>query len=657
VAFLTTFGLAVALFVAVPYFAHRLRRQRAQEVPFAPARLVAPSAEQARQRARLEDRALLATRVVAIVGLAMLGATPFVHCSRLALQRSGGASVAMALVVDDSMSMRASADDHKSRFERARQGARELLASAREGDAVALVLAGSPARVALAATTDLGAARDAVDALAPSDRATDLEGAVVLARGLVASLPQVDRRIVVLSDMADGHPDGPPLAGSPDVPIWVALPELRETRADAADCAVMRADLRGIRVRALIACGPGKSAAGREVVVEDADGKALGHAAASRAESASRVEVTILLPSEHATAARARLGGVDAVAADDVAPVVLEANRGSIAVVADAVEEAVATGGAPVVEQALASLKLEIDVRPAPAMPDRVEDLAGSLGVVLDDPPGLTPEQRHALGAFLERGGVVLLGLGPRAAAAPLGASLEPILAHPISWSATTQAGADPASARGALAESAESLIQVGAARRAVVAAEDSGAFEALARWTDGPLLVAHRPLGRGEAWVVTLPFSVDESDFPLRPAFLALLDAWTREARRRAAPARSEVGTTWRFVGARDVEVRGPGGELAPIRDDGVASLTPSLLGTYRVAVDGQVETRVAAPDERELDLRPRAVTTGPSEAALGERRGGVDVSGEVAMALLALTALEMALRVWTSRPDARVG
>ena len=99
-----------------------------------------------------------------------------------------------------------------------------------------------------------------------------------------------------------------------------------------------------------------------------------------------------------------------------------------------------ATGGAPIVEQALASLKLDIDVRPSPAMPDRVEDLAGSLGVVLDDPPGLTPEQRHALGAFLERGGLVLLALGPRAAAAPLGASLEPILAHPISWSATTQA-------------------------------------------------------------------------------------------------------------------------------------------------------------------------------------------------------------------------
>ncbi len=649
-AFLTTLGLAVALFVVGPYLAHRLRRQQAQELPFPPARLVAPSPEQSRQRSRVEDRALLATRAVAIVGLAVLGATPFVHCSRLALQRSGGASVALALVVDDSMSMRAQSggkSGDKTRFERARQGARELLASAREGDAVALVLAGSPARVGLAATTDLGAARDAIDALAPSDRSTDLESAVGLARGLVASLPQVDRRIVVLSDMADGHPDGPALAGSNRVPVWVALPELR---GDATDCAVLRADRRGVRIHVVVACGPGKSAAGRAVVVEDADGKALGRSAVS---PGSRAEVTIMLPSEDAKPVRARLDGSDAVAADDVAPVVAEGRRGSIAVVADATEEAVATGGAPIVEQALSSLKLDAEVRPIPAMPDRPEDLAASVGLVLDDPPGLTPEQRHALGAFLDRGGVVLLALGPRASAAPLGATLEPILAHSISWSETTQAGADAASVRGALAESAESLKEVGASRRAVLAPEDSSAFEPLARWTDGALLVARRAVGRGEAWVVTLPFSVDVSDFPLRPAFLALLDAWAAEALRHAAPARSDVGTTWRFLGSREVEATGPAGELVPSRDDGVASLTPALLGTYRVTVDGQVETRVAAPDERELDLRPRPVTAGAPETAIGERRGSVDASREVAMALLALMAIEMALRVWTSRPS----
>ncbi|HEX4446086.1 MAG TPA: BatA and WFA domain-containing protein [Polyangiaceae bacterium] len=659
-AFLTTLALGVALFVAAPYLAHRLRRLQAQELPFPPARLVVPSPEKARRRARLEDRALLATRVLAVIGLAVLGATPFVHCSRLSLQRSGGASVAIAIVVDDSMSMRAGTADG-TRFERARKGARELLASMREGDAVGLVLAGAPARIALAATTDLSAARDAINAMTPSDRATDLDGAVGLARGLLASLPQVDRRLVVLSDLADGHHDGPPLGGSSDVPLWVALPELA---GDAGDCAVMRADRRGARVRVAVACGPEKSAVGREVTVEDADGKVLGRAPV---QTQAGPEVTVLLPTEDAKPVRARLGGSDAIAADDVVPVVLEAGRGAIAVVGDAAEEAVVTGGAPIVEQALSSLKLDIDVHPLPAMPDRVEDLDGALGVVLDDPAGLTPEQRHALSAYLDRGGEVLLALGPRAAIAPLGATLEPILTRPIAWSETSQAGVDVTNVLGPMAESAESLTQLAAPRRALIAPEDAAAFELLVKWGDGAPLVARRAMGRGGAWVVTLPFSVEASDLTLRPAFLSLLDAWAERARRHASPARSDVGTTWRFPGAHDVVATGPDGAAVPVEassveggpaaalDGGGASpsMTPGLLGAYQVSVDGHVETRVAACVESELDLRPRPIAPrGAGVEAIGERRASVDASGDVALALLALMAIEMGLRLWTRRP-----
>ncbi len=150
----------------------------------------------------------------------------------------------------------------------------------------------------------------------------------------------------------------------------------------------------------------------------------------------------------------------------------------------------------------------------------------------------------------------------------------------------------------------------------------------------------------------MTLPFSVDASDLTLRPAFLALLAAWAEQARGHAVPARSDVGTTWKFLGAHDVAANGPGGEVVPDRDDGVVSLTPALLGSYLVKVDGRTETRVAAPDERELDLRPRPATSSAPGASVGERRASVDASGEVALALLALVALEMGLRLWTRRP-----
>jgi hypothetical protein len=644
VTFLSTLALAVALLVVAPYVAHRLRRRRAEEQPFPPARLVQPAPPQTRRRSRIEDRALLATRAASVLLLALLGATPFVRCSRLSLQRSGGASVAMAIVVDDSMSMDA-VTDGKTRFERARAGARELLGSAREGDAVAVVLAGAPARVALAATTDLGAARSTIDGLTAADRATDLDGAVALARGLVSSLPQVDRRIVVLSDLADGHPDGPALGADGPVPVWIALPELRGA---ASDCALMRADRSGARVRVGVACGPGVTAAGREVVVEDADGKVLGRAAAPTATTG---DTTVLLPSEDVLASRARLLGGDAVAGDDAAPVLSEMSRGAIGVVADSADETVATGGAPIVEQALSALKLDVDVRPLPAFPDRTEDLAGDLGVLLDDPPGLTPEQRHALGGFLDGGGVVLLALGPHAAAAPLGASLEPLLSRSVTWGETKSAGGDPVSAVGPLAEPARSLVDLGATRRATLAPEDASALESLVKWTDGAPLVARRAMGRGEVWVVTLPFSVDASDLALRPAFLALLDAWVHAARERAAPKRSDVGTTWRFPGAHLVEVQGPKGPLAVARDEGVVRVVPPLVGVYRISVDGKAETRVAAPVARELDFRPRPAAPTTSGEGMGERRAAVDISGQVALALLALVAAEIALRAWSRR------
>lgn len=643
--FVTSLALAVALLVAVPYLAHRLRRRRAEEREFAAARLVDPAPPKARRRSKLEDRALFATRALAILALALLGASPLVRCSRLSLQRSGGASVALAIVVDDSMSMRADASG-KSRLERARAGARELLASAREGDAVAVVLAGAPSRVGLAATTDLSAARAAVDAITQTDRATDLDGALSLARGLIATLPQIDRRIVVLSDLADGTPDAPPLGEGSAIPVWAALPELRTA---VGDCGIVAADRSGARVRVDVACGRGGTAAGREIAIVDAKGAVVVKGALPAGE---HPELTLTLPNGDAQDLVARLSGGDAVAADDVAPIVLEAGQAAIAVIADPADEGAATGGAPIVEQALTALQLDVALRPLPQLADRAEDVAPFVGVVLDDPPGLTPEQRHALTTFFESGGVALLALGPRAAAAPLGASLEPIVTRPIAWKTTTATGGDATTATGALAESAVSLADLGAKSRAVLAPDDATSLDVLVQWTDGAPLIARRSVLRGEAWIVTLPFALTASDLTLRPAFLALLDAWVTAARERTAPRRTEVGAAWQFQGARAVTIEGPFGPLVPTRDGAVARAVPELIGAYRVAIDGRTETRVAAPAAREIDIRPRAVAPQAGGSALGDNHAAVDISSSVALFLLLILTAEIALRLWSGRP-----
>ncbi len=183
-------------------------------------------------------------------------------------------------------------------------------------------------------------------------------------------------------------------------------------------------------------------------------------------------------------------------------------------------------------------------------------------------PPGLTPEQRHALAAFLGQGGVVLLALGPRAAAAPLGASFEDVLRGAVAWREARSKGADPARVTGLLASDAQSLTDLGAPRRAELSSDDIAGLDVLAAWTDGAPLIARRPVGRGEAWIVTLPFAVDASDLPVRPAFLALLDGWVRAARRHGVDRRVSVGSAWTFPGNRQGERLGSAGRTPRIAE-----------------------------------------------------------------------------------------
>ncbi|MCL2723470.1 MAG: BatA and WFA domain-containing protein [Polyangiaceae bacterium] len=646
--FLTYFALGVALFVVAPYLAHRLRRRHAEERPFAPAHLVPSARPRARRRAKLEDRTLFLIRAASIIALALLGASPLVRCTRLAMSRSG-TSVAIAFVLDDSMSMRATDPvTSRTKFRRAREGAREILASLREGDAAAIVLAGAPARVALGATTDISSARAALEAMHETDRATDLDGALAIAKTLVADLPQIDRRIIVLSDLTDGKPDAPPLGEASDVAVWMAMPELREPAA-AGDCGLLSADRSGASIRVRFACTEASVAKDREIEIKDGD-KVI---ASAKLPETTVGEAVAIVPGNDAREFVAALTGTDAIASDDLAPVLAETGPAAIAVVGNRTDQAVATGGVPAVEQALAALHLDMTVRPIPQAPDRKEDTAAFAAIIVDDPPGFTPEERHVLAAFVERGGMLLLALGPHAAAAPLGANFEPLLSRAVEWSSASTKGA-VATASPIFGEAAASLEDLAPAGRAKLADEDASAYETVLAWSDGSPLVARRMRGRGEVWMTTLPFSLDTSDFALRPGFLALLDAFVSDARTHSAKRRSDVAVPWTFPGARQLEAIGPVGPVTP-RNEGGLRIVPELAGAYALTVDGAKELRVAAPIAREIDFRPRAVTSKATSSSLGGGVAVVDVSWIVALVLLALLASEIVLRALT-RPRGQV-
>ncbi|MEP7048882.1 MAG: BatA and WFA domain-containing protein [Pseudomonadota bacterium] len=634
--FLVAAALGVALLIGLPIAAHLLRRGTARERAFPPTALVPAARSVARDRATLEDRALLSIRGLLILCLAVIGATPFVRCSRLSLTRSAGASVAFALVLDDSHSMRAKSEDG-ARWQRALRAGRELLASAREGDAIAVVLAGKPARLALAATTDLNAARRTLSALAESDRGTDLDAAVGLARTSIANLAQHDKRVVLLSDLAgDPLPEGEPA-------LWTPLPELAKP---LENCAISSAERRGRRVTAHVECTSAAAAAGRalQLVGEKSDKPILLAVRAGSQELGLEVDPK----REHP---ELELTGGDALKEDDRAPVAAESAALGVLVAADTSNASAETGGPPVLEQALRALDGNAEVHPVALLPDDPNEFHGNGLLLLDDPGGITPEARSALVAFVEQGGVAVAFLGPRAEQTPLGATLEPFVHGAVHWEVKTPSNIDEASLAW-LGPDAASMQDLALRGRAGLGTSDLLGARILATFSDHQPFLTERALGAGALFNVALSTSVEHSNFPLRPAFLALLDYFLNEARSRRGAMQSVAGVDWLFPRNASVSIEGPHGPLAVHEQAGAPGgtqkvATPALTGRYAVRVDDKHEERVVTLEPSEILALPQKPPASVSRARAAGNTGSVDASPEIGFIALALLALELGLRV----------
>jgi hypothetical protein len=643
--FATSLALLVGVLVAAPILAHLLRRGKTQEHEFPPAHLVPQAVVTSEQRRRLEDRYLLLVRALMILTLAVLGATPFVRCSRLSVERESGASVALAIVIDQSQSMRAVNSDGDSRFKSARRGAEQLLDSAREGDAVAIVLAGKPAHLLLSPTTDLAAARKALTKLKVSDRGTALPDAVQLARSSLKDLPHADKRVVVLSDLADD----PPPTGDPE--IWTPLPGLAD---DLANCGVAKAERQGQSVVATIGCNNSAAASGRQLelyVLEEPDSEALASAALDPIPGQQKLS---LKHDSLGLEVGVRLTGTDAIERDDRAEVTREAVAEIVGVVADSSRASAITGGPTVVEQALSALFPSTKIRPLVSVPEAAEDLADFSAIVIDDPPGLSPEARAALGEWLERGGVCLGLLGPTSTTAQLAASLSPFARKGAEWENNVAASIDTNSVAW-LGSTAETLATLGRGGRLRLDGVDLPDTAIVGRWTDGVPWLFRRNVGRGLVYTAGLSASVELSDFALRPGFLALLDAVVNDARTRSGPRSSAAGTHWNFPANAELKVRGPDG-LLPIEStlsEGVASLTavPELTGRYQIELDDKQSTRVVVLDSEELTHTPLNLDTAKAIGRAGASNDRVDASPEWALFVLALFALELLFRVYGER------
>lgn len=651
--FLTAAALAVGLLVVAPLVAHLLRRGRTPERVFPPAALVARLEAHSKEKARLEDRTLLSFRMAMVLVLALLGATPLVRCSRLSVDRPHGASVALALVIDDSHSMRAQTPSGETRWDAALTGARQLLRSAREGDAVAIVLAGRPARVALSATTDLNAARAALEDLRVSDRSSDSSGAVELARASLEGLQQPDRKLVVLGDLAGTALDA--------ARVWAPLDSLRQP---VDDCGLVTARQENARLQVTLACSkaaltPRRLRISGAAAPEDvlADPSAMTGLSLTPQHGTQTLAFALR---EGAAEFELQLEPADQNPANDrVQPVQAGADL-YVAVVTDAARASVITGGPTIIEQALGAVRPEISVRPLALLPTEARELQPFAALVLNDPEGLGPESRLALAEWLERGGVALGLLGPASSALQLSSTLEPFAERAARWETTTgPLDVDPASL-GWLGAEAGTLLRVARSGRMRLDGAELPGTTVVAAWSDGLPFLTSRRVGAGLVLTAGLPASVEHSDFALRPAFLALLDHVVREAEQRRGPGLSAVGQPWTFPAGAAVRIEGPGGELglvpegcpnpdasAPCPGGGQLVAVPELAGRYRVTSNESVRVRTVHVEDREITDPPGAWDPGGGEAQGGAAAGAVDASPELAVLLLALFAAELGFRL----------
>jgi hypothetical protein len=191
----------------VPLLIHLLSRQKQREVHWAAMMFLLAAVKRQSRRIRLEQWLLLLVRtlIVALVVLAM--AVPFFNRAGMIVGPSERTH--RVLVIDGSYSMDYRSGD-RSRFERAKQWALQLVDQSSAGDAFSLILMASPPRVIIGTPTfEQEQVRQEIEGLELLHGGADLQATLQEAEKLVSSAKQQGERfdrqeVYFLSDMQRG---------------------------------------------------------------------------------------------------------------------------------------------------------------------------------------------------------------------------------------------------------------------------------------------------------------------------------------------------------------------------------------------------------------------------------------------------------------------
>ncbi len=642
--FLTPLFLLGLAGLAVPVIIHLIQRERKNVVQFPSLMFLQRIPYQSVQRRRIRNWPLLLLRLAALALIVAAFARPFLRRQALAAAAAGGAREVVVLI-DRSYSM-----GYAGRWGSAVAAARDAIAKVGPADRASIVFFSSGAEVALRSTPDRSRLNAAVSTGKPGAGATRYGPALKLAGSIASESALPNREVVLISDFQRGGWQG---AEGVRLPDGVTLTPAVIGDSNTANVSVTPVSLQrstfSEQDRVTVTGGVtnhGATAVSSLELTLEIDGRAVQSKRVSvEANSSASVTFDAFTPGARNTRGTVRIPA-DALPLDNafnftVSPkdpvrIIITERPGATRDGSLYLSRALALGETP---------PFEIVAKSTDTV--SADDLQRASVVILNDAPvaQLTAER---LGAFVARGGGLLMAMGSRATwpGATGGADILPAVpGAPVDR--TTGAAAR----LGALEYGHPVFEPFRAPRsgdfsgarfysyRSVTPAKDA---LILARFDDGAPALLERRIGNGRVLLWTSSLDLQGNDLPLKSVFLPFVHRMvTTLASYSERPSWLTVGDVLEPGHAAPVPgatrqasprvVLTPSGERVSLDGEGPDVLELAEQGFYEVRAQG----RDAAPpmtvasnvDLAESDLTPMD----PQEVVAGAmgRVGGGAAAG----------------------------
>jgi Aerotolerance regulator N-terminal/von Willebrand factor type A domain len=608
--FLTPLFLLGLAGLAVPVIIHLIQRERKNVVHFPSLMFLQRIPYQSVRRRRIRNWPLLLLRLAALALIVAAFARPFLRRQALAAAAAGGARE-VVILVDRSYSM-----GYGDRWTRASAAARSAIGSIGQADRASIVFFAAGADVALRSAADHGRLEAAVLTARPGSGATRYGPALKLAGSIISESPLPRREVVLISDFQRSGWQG---AEGVRLPDGVALTAVPVGDAETANVTVtpvsMQRSTFSEQDRVTVTGGAvnhgAKAVANLEIALE-LDGRPVQteHLNIEPNGSAS-VSFTPFTPAAQGTRGTVRIGA-DALPLDNafhfvVAPkqpvrVVIADRPGSARDASLYLSRALSLGDDPAFDVSVKSIEgLSQD------------DLQRAAVVILNDTP-VAPLAAERLGAFVARGGGLLVAAGERATWPAPGASAAVADILPAAPAAMVDRTQGISGRLGALEYGNPIFEPFRAARsgdfssarfysyRSVAPVKDA---QIVARFDDGAPALLERRVGNGRVLMWTSSLDLEWNDLPLKSVFLPFVHRMaTTLAAYRNKPAWLTVGEV--LEPARPAAVPGAARAASPR-----VVLTPS---GERVALDGEGPDVLELAEQGFYEIRAQGRDAGPA-------------------------------------------